>query len=465
MIWAILIFAILNLSFGFTLAVALEQAPRVRSRWEAWRKRRAAALAQQREIQPVIAGPVAVAPLPPASVTPPSAAQLPAPPMPAAPLPIPIAPANLDAEPVLEPDAELPTDWLAALETEAPEAGNFVEASVQVLRLEVGHYRSRLLGVDDLLRTFDSPPTADDLQAIAHELCKVNQDWLHKQADAAAHLSDRRGSLGAFEGAALELENVLLDQAAQIETTLSNLSTLTIAADIDEAGKQLKRELCRLIDLAHTLRDRMSDSLVAIMAAEKKIHTLERKFQLDGLTGLLNRFGLEFLLEQWWRDDPARQRLVSCVQVDLDRISKLNDRHGARQIDSLLAGVARWIDAQVRRDRGCDCAVRLSGQSFLLFLGDTGARSAASAAERIRQNLKVTTFELDEEPFDLTASFAVAEIQKADNSVTLLSRLSQLVQQAKRSGRDRSILDEGSGPTPVEPPNFQARARTVHLDA
>src|SRR5690606_15975828 len=156
------------------------------------------------------------------------------------------------------------------------------------------------------------------------------------------------------------------------------------------------------------------------------IETLDRKFQVDGLTGLLNRFGLEFLLHEWWRDEASQQRVVSCVQVDLDRMGKLNDRYGARHIDTLIAGVSQWLHQQVRHDRGYDRVVRLAGQSFLLFLGDTGPRNATSAAERIRQTLDVTTFELDDEPFELTASFGVVEIHKAESSAALLKRLAQI---------------------------------------
>jgi diguanylate cyclase (GGDEF)-like protein len=144
-------------------------------------------------------------------------------------------------------------------------------------------------------------------------------------------------------------------------------------------------------------------------------------------------------------------------------MGKLNDRYGARHIDKLIAGVSQWLNQQVRHDRGFDRVVRLAGQSFLLFLGDTGPRNATSAAERIRQTLDVTTFELDDEPFELTASFGVVEIHKAESSVALLKRLAQIVQHAKRNGRDRTSLDEGSGPTSVTPPQFQVKARHVRL--
>jgi diguanylate cyclase (GGDEF)-like protein len=362
------------------------------------------------------------------------------------------------------PVVELPADWLNALEQEAVVATSFVEASVQVLRLEVGRYRERLLGIDDELRLAESPIGSAALRSVAETIHEVNAQWLAKQAEATSHLSQRRGTLGEFELAAQELESVLLEQTAQIETTLSNLAGFDIEAETDVARKRLARELGRLIDLAHLLRDRMGESLLAIMAAEGKVGAIDAKFQQDAQTSLLNRFGLEVLFRDWWRDDPARQRLISCIHIDIDRLHKLNEWLGPRRVDALLRGFAQWLDEQVRRERGCDRVVRLTGEAFVVFLGDTGPRNATSAAERIRQTLRVTSFELGEQPLELTASIGVIEVLKRDDSSAALKRLQSAVHHAKQAGRDRTSLDEGAGPKSIDAPHFQVKARVARLD-
>lgn len=418
----------LNLLLGFGLAVAIEHAPRVWQRRRRLRREKAAAAQVAAKAAQVAGEESDVVPGPPPT-----------------------------------PVVELPAAWLDALEQEAVVATSFVEASVQVLRLEVGRYRERLLEIDARLRALGEAEDADTLAAISAELSAVNQDWLTKQADAAGHLSQRRGNLGSFEEAGLELETTLMEQAAQIETTLSNLAALDTASDTATAHKKLVREICRLVDLAHALRDRMSDSLLSILIAEKKIATFEKKFQIDTLTALPNRFGFEVMLHDWWREDPARQRLVSCVVIDLDRVAKLNEKFGARRVDWIINGVARWLAEQLRSDRGYDRAVRLSGQSFALFLGDTGPRNATSAAERIRQTLEVTSFEVANEQLELTASFAVIEVDKKDTGPKLIKRLLQTLRHAKQAGRNKTSLDEGTGAKDVEPPQFQVKARVVRL--
>lgn len=421
----------MNLLLGFMAAVALAQSPR----WVVVCRQAAIAAAHRRQLR-----------------------QLRPPEPPSEPPSEPPPTATTAAQAVVE----LPGEWISALEREAVVATNFVEASVHVLRLEIGRYRERIVSIDDQLRGLESVDAAT-LEAIAAEITEVNEEWMAKQAEAVEHLSSRRGTLGEFEQAGQELESVLLEQRAQIETTICNLKLLDIAANIDESRKRLTREVLRLVDLAHLLRDRMAQSLLAIMVAEKKVSAMEERFQHDAGTGLLNRFGLEALLEKWWTDDPGRKRMASCILVDIDRAARINERLGPRLADDVLSGVGKCLERMVRSNRGFDRVSRLSGQTYLIFMGDAGPRNAFSAAERMRQTFKVTTFEVGTEPVQLTCSIGVVEVGKRDTSAWLIERLQQAVKMAKQSGRDQTALDEGSGPQSSPGPAFQIKPLTVQV--
>jgi diguanylate cyclase (GGDEF)-like protein len=424
MVALVLLLGGFNMALGFGLAVGLEQFPRLRRKWK---RRHAAPVEPQKVVVKKIVKKKREAP---------------------------VAPAPLSVD-------ELPAEWFGALAEEAVVATSFVEASVQVLRLEVGKYRQKLVEVDTELRALGETPPPEQLADLTRRIDEINRDWLSKQAEAASHLSSKRGNLGSFETVGKDLEQTLLEQAAQIETTCSNVQSLDMASP--DAPKKMAREMVRLIDLAHALRDLMSEALLSITVAENKLSTLERKFQIDPLTAMPNRFGLETLLRDWWHSDPSRQRMVSCVLVDLDRTGKLNEQFGARRVDWMIAGIGRWLEDQLRRDRGCDRIARYDGQSFLLFLGDTGPRNATSAAERIRQTLDVTTFEIGQESFEATATFAVVEIEKRDSSERLWERLSSTLQFARKTSRNCTALEENGRASPVTPPQFQVKARVVRL--
>ncbi|MEQ8791025.1 MAG: GGDEF domain-containing protein [Pirellulaceae bacterium] len=360
---------------------------------------------------------------------------------------------------------EIPEEWLNTLESASVESKSFVEASVQVLRLEVGKYREALIGIEERVTACRLQPDAAALRVILEELRNVNADWLCKQAEAAGYLSEKRGGLGEFEKVGGRLEDVLLDQRAQIETTCSNISVLDFESDLSAGCGRLNTEIMRLLALAHSLRDRMQDSMMVIMRADRRLDGVDQRMRRDGLTDLQSRVGYEVILHEWWRDDISRQRLVSLALLDLDHFGKLNEKIGTRRCDRLLASAGRLYDELVPKDRGYNRAIRLEGSTFALFCGDAGPRNAMSAAERIRQTFQESTFVVDDGEHQVTLSCAVTEIQKDDNPESLMVRLKKALRGAKRNGRNCTMLDEGEGPKMVEPPQFQVKGHIVRVDA
>jgi diguanylate cyclase (GGDEF)-like protein len=363
----------------------------------------------------------------------------------------------------------IPAEWLDVLEAEAVVARSFVEAAAQTFRLQVGRYRRQLLNIDDRLRAAALERDRAGVLSALGQLERVNAAWYEKQMSAADLLSSREGSLGDFEAAGASLRNVLAQQASQIESTRGNLASLMMEDEVAAGCPGPIREVCRLLDLAHALRDGMHDALAAILRAENRVADLDKRQQFDAASGMIARLGLDSLLAGWRSDDPTGIRIVSMILIDLDHCAGLNEKWGVRLADKVLDAFACQLMGMVRKDRGFDRLTRLDGQSFLALLGDTGPREATSAAERIRQTVRVITFELpggapeETAEANLSATLAVVEIAKDDDSTSLLARLRAGVREAKREGRNRTFLDEGNGFAPVEPPVYQVKARIISL--
>ena len=268
-----------------------------------------------------------------------------------------------------------------------------------------------------------------------------------KQSEAAGHLGSRRGDLGGFDDVGGGLEDVLLDQAAQIETTCNNIDVLDFDSDVTAGCNRLVIEICRLIDLAHNLRDRMQESLVTIMRVDKRLDTLERRMQVDGWTGLLNRSGFEVVLYEWWRDDVARQRLVSIGLIDVDKLGRQNESGGTRRGDALLGAFGKLIK-RTDRERSWFCAggARFEGQMFAVFFGDTGPRNATSAIERIRQTIEATTFVAGEEEIELTVSCAVSEVAEERSAGNALQAFAEGSAVGQERGPQPDIPRRGTRP-------------------
>lgn len=364
----------------------------------------------------------------------------------------------------LSPLQDVPKAWLNTLLAEGLEPQSFVEATAQVLRLEVGKYREQLLVADGRARQCQATGNAEALELLRCDLARINQTWLVTQQHAAQQLAGQNGKMDGYEATGKALEDTLLDQAAQIETTDSNLAALDFKHDPATAAKRVSLELGRLIDLAHTLRDRMFDALALIMRSERRLTTLPDSLLRDALTGLLNRVGFEQLVHEWGTADMARLRMVSLCLVDIDRVGRLNERLGPRAGDRILAVISSQLAGFLRKDRGCDRVVRVAGQRFLLFLGDTGPRQALAAVERIRQSVEALTLNCDGTEIEFTVSFGVCELDCNELTSESLHRAQLALKEAQQAGRNRCAIDEGNGPEVIiDPPRYTVKSRVVDV--
>jgi len=150
----------------------------------------------------------------------------------------------------------------------------------------------------------------------------------------------------------------------------------------------------------------------------------------DGLTGLVNRQGLEAYLQ---RIPLGEAHGVAMLYVDLDRFKPVNDTWGHPVGDQLLQAVAARFLALVRP---MDLVARVGGDEFVVVLGGMPGRAAA---EQVADKLVATAAR----PFDLGgrrvligASVGVA-FAGDDGWRGLMERADASLYRAKAAGRGR----------------------------
>jgi len=370
---------------------------------------------------------------------------------------------RLPPPPVIAGIEELPREWLERLAADGIVPQSLVEGVAHIVRLDVNHYREQLLETEVSLRAVGSSVTRLAAQGWIDRLRAVNQEWLDQQNAAANVLAQRSGRLGEHEQAAAALEQVLLDQAAQIRSVLNALSTWDALGSEHVASRPLIDQILSLLVQAHSVRDRILDLLATLLRPDSgQVHwpvTIEN----DPVTGLPNRLGLERLLDAWWQSDPQRTRLLSLLILDIDRFGRLNQRLGTVWADRAAAALARLIYEALPREGSFEHLTRLGGQAFVVILGDVGPHQALSLAERLRQTVEAATFEAEGTEFDLSVSGGVIEVRPGESSLAILERLVAALRHAKRAGRNRCALDEGNGPVMLDPPQFPVKGRVVPL--
>lgn len=364
---------------------------------------------------------------------------------------------------VQQESQEIPESWHDILE-DVGESASFIEAAVHVFKLELGKYRDQLIAIDHKVRICIKDPDETLLVICLDELKDSNESYLSRQDDARSHLTAKQTDLGELSNIGTQLEDVLLEQAAQIETAVSNVDVLDFKSDISEGCRRLLMEIDKLLHSCHALRDQMHEALLSVVIAERRLSSLSEDLRTDDLTGLANLTGLEVVIQSFRDADPQNQRVASVALFDIDGLAAMNRAHGPRFGDQLIEACGRAIAMSMRKKRGSDVTARFDGQRFLLFVGDTGPRNATSAAERIRQTIEQSTFVFQGLDLEVSVSCGVTELSPDESTKEAFRRAGKAATAAQTAGRNRTFLDLGNGPEPVEHPDIRIAGHTITLD-
>jgi diguanylate cyclase (GGDEF)-like protein len=169
--------------------------------------------------------------------------------------------------------------------------------------------------------------------------------------------------------------------------------------------------------------------LAAVVSERKDVEAQLRHLAVsDPLTGLANYRQLVHVLEVEIQRSQRTGRPFSVLFLDVDRLKKINDRHGHLVGSRALC---RLADALRASSRVIDTGARFGGDEFALILPETGASAARQVARRVVERLGK-----DGEKPAVSVSVGVAVFPDQGSSVaTLLNAADTSLYDAKRAPR------------------------------
>lgn len=163
----------------------------------------------------------------------------------------------------------------------------------------------------------------------------------------------------------------------------------------------------------------------------------------DFLTNLLNRREIYHRLEEELQRARRGKTQLSLLLLDIDNFKQVNDIHGHSVGDTVLQALAAIMQQGVR---SYDLCSRYGGEEFLVVLLNTGASEAAEVAERMRQSVEQMQIPLASgDVVRVTVSVGVVELKACEGIDELISRSDVAMYLAKRQGRNRVIVEYGTG--------------------
>jgi len=169
---------------------------------------------------------------------------------------------------------------------------------------------------------------------------------------------------------------------------------------------------------------------------EKALLDLSNLATIDKLTGAVNRFRFEEVVEQELKRVQRYGDDVSLLIVDIDQYKQVNDSFGHLTGDKVLQQFVKIVQVQLRET---DKLARWGGDEFAFLLPKQSLEMATNVAERIRKVVAKHDFGI---PLKLTASVGVSQYKEGESFDEWLKRANDLLHLAKETGRDKIVWDE-----------------------
>ena len=171
-------------------------------------------------------------------------------------------------------------------------------------------------------------------------------------------------------------------------------------------------------------------------------YKLVRQATYDPLTNVLNRRGIESLVEREIQKIERTKAGLAVVIVDIDHFKRVNDLYGHAIGDIILREFAQLIKMIIRP---YDIFGRIGGEEFIIILPDTQTEQAQTIAERIRQQIEEHEFGIGEHKIRVTSSFGISNhIPASPTFDRLIPYADQALYKSKHDGRNRISVYEPS---------------------
>ncbi|MCX5700939.1 MAG: diguanylate cyclase [Candidatus Omnitrophica bacterium] len=186
------------------------------------------------------------------------------------------------------------------------------------------------------------------------------------------------------------------------------------------------------------LLDILVKQLAIAVENDLLIHSVQKLEIKDSLTSLYNESFIRTRLQEEIKRAIAYQRPCAFVMLDIDNFKPYVDAFGALAAEAVIKRVAVLVRDSVSE---IDRVGRTSDDEFSIILPEKNKRQAQEMAENIRKRVEFSYNEEGNAAKRLTISAGVSENPlDGISSEELISKAKELLQLAKRQGRNRVVI-------------------------
>jgi len=342
-----------------------------------------------------------------------------------------------------------------------------VETSIlklNVVMMKSGRFAAEL---DTRLRAMRGHAEIPAVKRCLNELRDDCRNYLEAQAAVAEQMQKRLEEFGELKYLAEEIDYANLEQSAQIETTISNLDNLNVAASPEEAVIRLLKELASLRVARHHLRDMREKAFIKVALYEDRADSVAQQLYFDEMTGLRGRIGLDVAVTEWWKQKRQEKRQITFALIDFAEFGDANDEHGIQICDKLIRLFGKSLE---KAFDPLDLVGIFHGNCFMVATTNIGPRKTITEVDRIRQRAEKTTYKYNggSGSLRLRVTCAVTEAMATQSVEVVFKNLELTLATAKKAGRNLTYQFDATQRNPipevVDAPNLGETEKEINLD-
>ncbi|MEO4055323.1 GGDEF domain-containing protein [Solibacillus sp. CAU 1738] len=182
-------------------------------------------------------------------------------------------------------------------------------------------------------------------------------------------------------------------------------------------------------------------SLAALKLEMKhRISAIEKKANIDYLTGTYNRDYLENTINEWLEQATVNNESIVCIVFDIDNFKYFNDEFGHLFGDEVIRQVSKACSSILNEG---ELMGRYGGDEFIVFLKDVSLEEGKKKAGKIKDTIRTLKIIKDEKSVSVQVSIGIA-----DNSNSIVTSFADLfhfadiaLYRAKKSGKNQVCVN------------------------
>jgi diguanylate cyclase (GGDEF)-like protein len=289
-----------------------------------------------------------------------------------------------------------------------------------------------------------SKETAKKLKSLSKERVLQDRVVVKEKANDIVKLTSLMGKY--FEKSIIQSGNSM----SEVKDIKEELNELNLSK---HSNREIGALQGKLIDTISTLEDKMQNSRVELIRRQSEFNLLNEQIvslqkdlkkekeekNTDHLTGLLNRRAYEKEIEKFEKKYLLFDSSYAIIFLDIDHFKCINDNHGHDCGDSVLKTFAQILKKLTRDE---DKVIRYGGEEFVTLIRYDDKKEVLKYVKRIKNLIDKNKFVFNDIKLKIKFSAGATLRENYDSYTDTVNTADELLYKAKRSGRDKIIMDD-----------------------